>query len=94
MLELTPAERAVLAHAAKVLAVEVRRGLSCTMTESDLLSLRSRLLADDLGRCDHPGLLPSLDAPHPRREREAYEAWLDRTKRCPSCGSQVPERDL
>lgn len=44
--------------------------------------------------CCHPGLLPSMDAPHPRTEPEAYAAWLDRPKRCTNCNALVPERDL
>jgi hypothetical protein len=41
--------------------------------------------------CTHPGLFTS-DAP--AYGTAAYAAWLDSTRRCGSCGSDVAERDL
>jgi hypothetical protein len=93
-IDLSYSERAVLAHAVQVLAIEVRRGLSCGLSETELRALRDRLAHSDFGRCEHPGLLPGISPWHPRREREQYQAWLDSTVLCGQCGSDVKQRDL
>ena len=89
----TARDRAIVAHALQVLAVDVDRGLACVADAEEIRNLRLLVIAEADG-CEHPGLLPSMDAPHPTREPLAYEAWLNRKKPCTECGARVPERDL
>jgi hypothetical protein len=88
---LSPAEKAVVVQALQRLAVDVSRG-DTFGDEAMIRALRDQFRSPE--PCEHPGLLPSLDAPHPRREPIAYEAWLNRTKRCHTCGRDIPEAHL
>lgn len=90
-MHLSNAEKAIIVTALRRYAVDVERG----DTFGDAVAIRR--LRDAMRSeepCEHPGLLPSLDAPHPTRDRDAYERWLDRTKRCHVCGRDIPERHL